>query len=81
MRLFLDANMITYIAVFEAFMIEGSPEELEAGLVRWERLQGDALGAALVDEIAALRVLYRIDDHAHFDWICSDVGIAEIERI
>lgn len=80
MRLFLDANIITYIAFFEPFLTEGRAE-FPSCLASWTSLQGAPLDAPLRREIVALRILYLLDEQAHFDWLCSDRGIAEIERI
>lgn len=36
MRLFFDTNLLTYVAFFEGFLIEGQ-REIEAELLFWER--------------------------------------------
>lgn len=80
MRLFLDANVVTYVAFFEPFLVEG-PTELRACVALWNSLQGTSPDADLRREIEALRILYLLDEQSHFDWLCSDRGIAEIQRI
>lgn len=81
MRLFLDANIVTYMAVFEPFLIDGTPEDLRQCANFWLALQGRLPDASLRREIEALRILYLVDERAHFDWLCSDNGVAEIQRI
>lgn len=81
MRLFLDSNIVTYLAVFEPFLIEGSTDDLHECASLWLALQGGLPDAKLRREIEALRILYLVDDRAHFDWLCSDHGVAEIQRI
>jgi hypothetical protein len=81
MRLFLDANVMTYIAVFEGFLIEGTAEELEEAVEFWKMVQGSEIDVALRREIDALRVIYLDDDRGRFDWLFSDLALAEIERI
>lgn len=80
MRLFLDTNVVTCMAVFEPFLIEG-PSELPACAANWAALQREPLEGALQREVEALRVLYLLDEQCHFEWLCSDVAVAEIRRI
>lgn len=81
MRLFFDANTLTYIAMFEGYLVEGTREEFQDGITFYEQINRAAPGEQVLNEINALRALYRIDDHARFDWLCSDVAVAEIEEI
>ena len=81
MRLFFDANELTYIAFFEGYLSEGTGGEFEAGKQAWADLQGTPPGAQVLREVEALRMLYLIDDRAHFDWLCSDIAIDEVLRI
>lgn len=81
MRLFLDANVMTYIAAFEGYLVEGTPEERLEATNLWTEIQGHEPDAALRREVEALRILFRIDDGAHFDWLFSDLALTEIERI
>lgn len=81
MRLFLDSNIVTYIAFFESFLTSGRKTEFAEDVNYWSQMQNSKPENDLIREICALHVLYRIDDTAHFDWLCSDLGIKEIGRI
>ncbi len=81
MRLFFDANILTYIAIFENYLCEGTAAELDAAIHTWAHLQGSQPDSSLLQEVQALRVLYLVDDYAHFDWLFSDIGLAEVLRI
>lgn len=81
MRLFLDSNIITYIAFFGGFLTSGHKEEFVGDVNSWSQQQNLKPDEKFIREIYALRILYLIDDAAHFDWICSDLGIREIQRI
>jgi hypothetical protein len=35
----------------------------------------------MIREVEALRILYLIDDQAHFDWLFSNMGMGEIRKI
>lgn len=80
-RLFLDSNMMTYIALFEGYLCEGGTEELDSAIEFWQLAQGAAPDQRVLEEAEALRVLYIVDDQAHFDWLFSDVGLDEVMRI
>lgn len=81
MRLFFDANTLTYIALFDGFLAEGTKDELEEGIRFYERFNHVAPNPQIKKEILALRALYCIDDQARFDWLCSDIAFGEIDRI
>ena len=81
MRLFLDANIMTYIAFFEGYLCEGTSEELEASISSWTDLQGAVPDECLLREVEALRLLYWLDEQARFDWLFSDLAIEEVMRI
>ncbi len=81
MRLFLDANVMTYVAFFEGFLVEGTAAELRECREHWVNLQGSEPDQSLRRELEALRILYVLDDQAHFDWLFSDVALGEIIRI
>ena len=80
MRLFLDSNVLTYIAFFEGYLAEG-PMELPGELSYWHREQGVEPDEALLEQVHALRTLYLIDDQARFDWLFSEISLHEIEAI
>ena len=80
MRLFLDSNIVTYIAFFEGYLAEG-PKELPDELGLWRREQGVEPDEALLEQVHALRALYLIDDQARFDWLFSEISLHEIEAI
>ena len=81
MRLFLDTNVMTYIAVFEGYLVEGTPEERLEAANLWRTVQGNEPDDRMLHEIEALRVLYLVDEAARFDWLFSDLALAEIHRI
>ena len=81
MRFFLDSNIITYIAYFEPFFVEGEGAELEQCVQRWTREQSTSPDPSLGREIEALGILYAVDNQAHFDWLCSNEAVTEIEQI
>jgi len=81
MRLFFDANELTYIAFFEGYLCEGTGGEFDAEMQAWADLQRAPPSADVLREVEALRMLYLIDDQAHFDWLCSDIAIDEVLRI
>lgn len=72
---------MTYIAFFESYLVEGTPDELEVDYLSWIFLQRASPDDKLQAEIHALRRLYLIDDCAHFDWLCSDIAIMEVLAI
>jgi hypothetical protein len=80
MRLFLDSNVLTYIAFFEGYLAEGVGE-LPSEMGFWEVHQRGGLGDQRRREVYALRALYLLDDQAHFDFLFSDIALAEIEAI
>lgn len=80
MRLFFDSNVLTYIAFFEGYLAEGA-RELPAEMGFWAHHQGAPLGDQLLREVFALRALYAIDEQAHFDFLFSDIALAEIQAI
>jgi hypothetical protein len=80
MRLFFDSNVLTYIAFFEGYLIEGV-RELPGEMRFWTEHQGGPLGDQLRREVYALRALYALDDQAHFDFLFSDIALSEIEAI
>jgi hypothetical protein len=79
-RLFLDSNVLTYIAFFEGYLIEGQ-RELPGDERFWTQHQGGPLGAQRRREVYALRALYVLDDQAHFDFLFSDIALNEIKAI
>ena len=81
MRLFFDANELTYIALFESYLCEGTKGEFDASVQTWTALQSTAPTANVIREVEALRVLYLVDERAHFDWLCSDIAIDEVLKI
>lgn len=81
MRLFLDSNLMTYIAFFENYLVEGAIGELNASIDFWRDLQGDIPDRRVLNEVEGLKILYKLDESAHFDWLFSDLGIEEILRI
>ena len=81
MRLFFDTMMMTYIAVFEGYLVEGGQVEKKDAIRDWTVYQTTPPHARILHEIEALRVLYLMDDQAHFDWLCSDVAIDEVMKI
>ena len=81
MRLFLDANVMTYIAFFEGYLLERTEGQKEESVAGWTALQSSPPTIQLMREIEALSILYHIDDQAHFDWLCSDVALNEVVKI
>ena len=81
MRLFLDSNIMTYIAIFESYLCEGNEINLVAAKEYWEIVQNSDPDQKLLAEINALRLLYLYDDQARFDWLFSDTGLDEIIKI
>ena len=81
MRLFFDTMMMTYIAVFEGYLVEGSQAEKEDAIRFWTVYQTTPPDPRLLHEVEALRMVYLMDEQAHFDWLCSDVAIDEIMKI
>ncbi len=81
MRLFLDSNIVTYITLFEGYLCEGTKVELDLAIRNYPRVTNQELDPNMLHEVEALRVLYLIDDQAHFDWLFSDIGLEEILRI
>lgn len=81
MRLFLDSNIVTYVALFEGYLCEGTRAELGLAIGNYHRITNHKPDSNVLHEVEALRVLYLIDDQAHFDWLFSDVGLEEILRI
>jgi len=80
MRFVLDANLVTYIAFFEGYMIGECDFDEERAY--WEAMnEGRPIDVSMKVEINALRVLYQVDDRAHFDWLISDIALREIKRI
>jgi hypothetical protein len=80
-RLFLDSNILTYVALFEGYLCEGTRTELDGAIEDWHRITGQAPASHLLHEVEALRILYLIEDQAHFDWLFSEIGMDEILRI
>ncbi len=81
MRLFFDSNLLTYIALAEGYLTEGTAGEWQCFVDTWTQLQGSPPNEKILHEVHALRVLYLLDEHAHFDWLCSDVGLGEVRQI
>lgn len=81
MRLFLDTNILTYIAVFEEFLCDGTQVALDSTINMWAYLQGCSPDENLLQEIKALHILYLLDEQAHFDWLFSDVAVEEVLKI
>jgi hypothetical protein len=81
MRLFLDSNIMTYIAFFEGYLCEGTRVELDSAIEHWHFTGRNHPDLRMLHEVEALRILYLIDDHAHFDWLFSETGINEIRKI
>lgn len=81
MRLFLDSNMMTYIAFFESYLCEGTKVELELAIELWHCTGRNPPDSRMLHEVEALRFLYLIDEQANFDWLFSEMGIDEIRRI
>ena len=81
MRLFLDANMMTYIAFFEGYLCDGTKDQLDSAIEHWHRTGRNHPDLKMLHEVEALRILYLIDDQAHFDWLFSNMGMAEIRKI
>lgn len=80
MRLFFDSNILTYIAFFEGFMVEGDGE-LSGAVASWTALQPHAPDENVIREARALRALYVVDDRARFDFLLSDLGLTEVLAI
>src|SRR5215218_1631417 len=78
MRLFLDSNIMTYIAFFEGYLCEGTKVELDLAIEHWHCTGRHRPDLRMLHEVEALRILYLIDDQAHFDWLFSEMGIDEI---
>ncbi len=81
MRLFLDSNIMTYIAFFEGYLCEGTRVEHDSAVEHWHRTAGTRPGSQVLHEVEALRILYLLDDQARFDWLFSDIGLNEVQRI
>ena len=81
MRLFLDSNIMTYIALFEGYLCDGTKVEFDLAVGHWRYSGGNPPDLRMLHEIEALRILYLIDDQAHFDWLFSEMGLDEILRI
>ena len=81
MRLFLDSNIMIYLAFFEGYLCEGMRAEVDLAIEHWHRTGRQHPDLRLLQEVEALRVLYLIDDQAHFDWLFSEMAINEIRRI
>jgi len=77
MRLFFDSNMLTYIALFEGFLIEGDVE-LPSEVAFWTEVQRQPPDDNVMREVHALRALYAVDEQARFDFLYSDLGFEEI---
>jgi hypothetical protein len=80
MRLFFDSNMLTYIALFEGFLLEGEVE-LPDEVAFWTTCQPEAPDENVMREVHALRALYWVDEQARFDFLFSDLGLDEILAI
>jgi hypothetical protein len=79
-RLFLDSNVLTYVAFFEGYLADGVgelPSEMNSRALH----QGGPLGDQLRREVYALRALYLLDEQAHFDFLFSDIALGEIQAI
>lgn len=81
MRLFLDSNIMTYVAFFEGYLCEGTRVEHDLAVEHWHRTARIGPGSGVLHEVEALRILYLLDDQARFDWLFSDMGLDEILRI
>lgn len=81
MRLFLDSNIMTYVAFFEGYLCEGTTGEHDSAVEHWHRTARTRPGSRVLHEVEALRILYLLDDQAHFDWLFSDIGLDELQRI
>jgi hypothetical protein len=81
MRLFLDSNIMTYIAFFEGYLCEGKRTVLNSAIEHWRSTGRKLPDPSMIRELEALRILYLIDDQAHFDWLFSDMGMDEIQKI
>jgi hypothetical protein len=81
MRLFLDSNIMTYIAFFEGYLCEGKRAELTRAIEHWHCTGRKPPDPRMMREVEALRILYLIDDQAHFDWLFSNMGLDEIRGI
>ena len=81
MRLFLDSNIMTYLALFEGYLCEGTRTELDRATEDWHRTIGQGPDSHLLYEVEALRILYLIEEQSHFDWLFSEVGMDEIRSI
>ncbi len=81
MRLFLNSNVVTYIAFFEGYLCEGTEAEFDMAIEHWHQTVGKPPDLRLLHEVKALRILYLIEDQARFDWLFSEKGIDEIRRI
>ena len=80
MRLFLDSNIMTYIAFFEGYLCEGKRAELDSAIEHWHSTGRKPPDPRMIREVEALRMLYLIDDQAHFDWLFSNMGMEEIRK-
>jgi hypothetical protein len=81
MRLFLDSNIMTYVAFFEGYLCEGTRVERDSAVEHWHRTSRTRPGSQVLREVEALRILYLLDDQAHFDWLFSDIGLDELQGI
>jgi hypothetical protein len=80
-RFFLDSNIMTYVAFFEGYLCEGTRVEHDSAVEHWYRTSRTRPGSQVLHEVKALRILYLLDDQAHFDWLFSDTGLDELRRI
>jgi hypothetical protein len=75
MRLFLDSNIMTYIVFLEGYLCEGKRTDLDSAIEHWRSIGRDRPEPSMIREVEALRILYLIDDQAHFDWLFSNTGL------
>jgi hypothetical protein len=65
MRLFLDSNIMTYIAFFEGYLCEGTRAELDLAIEHWHSTGRNHPDSHMLHEVEALRILYLIESGAN----------------
>ena len=81
MRLFFDSCVITYICLFESYLISGNSIDFRYDKDFYKIICGSYPSCDLVKDVVLLRRLYQMDDLAHFDWLFSEIALEEIARI
>ena len=81
MRLFLDSKIITYIALFEDYLCESTSADLDLAVDHWHYTARKHPDLRMLHEVGALRILWLMEEQAHFDWLFSEMAMDEILRI